>query len=275
MKFSLPKLGGAAIIGIFILASLVIDPGFIQIDVDNILAPVSFNNLLGTDDLGRSVFQLLMYASGISLLVAIVGVSISAALAFCFAYTMVSLSKSVETWMMLILNFFTSLPSLIWILVIMSALELKGMVLTSPVGGALQLGLILGLTGWMGMARVFSEELRRVLAEPYIDASRGLGSSAMATLMRHVLPVMAGFGMSSVLVRLPGYVFRESFLSFLGLGIQSPSVSWGLMVKKGLVLMEYSPAMLFAPCVAIYVFVQMLSLMTKRKSDNRISWIGN
>jgi peptide/nickel transport system permease protein len=198
------------------------DPAALGTAADR-LSPPSGKHLLGTDLLGRDVLVRLIHGSRVSLLVGWVSVMVAVLLG-----TVVGLSAGlgprwVDRILMNTTDAFLAFPRIFLILLLVS--------LTTP--SLLLVMTVLGLTGWMGVARLVRAEALSLRERDFVAAARGLGLSPWRVAVAHVLPNLLPTVIVAATLRVGGAILAESFLSFLGLGAQEPVVSWGAMIQQG------------------------------------------
>ena len=198
------------------------DPAALGAASDRMSAP-SGSHLLGTDLLGRDVLERLVHGSRVSLLVGWVSVLVAILLG-----TVVGLAAGLgPRWLDRILmnmtDVFLAFPRIFLVLLLVS--------LTTP--SLLLVMTVLGLTGWMAVARLVRAEALSLRERDFVAAARGLGLSAWRVAASHVLPNLLPTVIVAATLRVGGAILAESFLSFLGLGAQEPSVSWGAMIQQG------------------------------------------
>ncbi|MFI5310750.1 MAG: ABC transporter permease, partial [Gemmatimonadales bacterium] len=134
--------------------------------------------------------------------------------------------------------------------------------------GFLTVLVVLGATGWMGVARIVRGEVQGVLVRPFVAASTALGVPPWRVLWRHVLPNSLGPAIVATTLGVGNAILLESGLSFLGLGIQPPSPSWGNMVAGGRDLIVAAPWVALAPGVALILTVLAATLLGDRLRDH-------
>lgn len=217
---------GAALVFVMCLLALAapllgIDPG--AIDISARLQPPGPGHLLGTDDLGRDVFVRLCYGARISLLVGFVAVGIATAIGIIFGALAGYYGGAWDAVIMRFVDIMLCFPSFFLILAVIAFLE----------PSIWNIMIIIGLTGWMGVARLVRAEFLSLREREFVLAARVLGASDLRVIMRHILPN----AMSPVLVHatlgVAGAILTESALSFLGIGVQPPTPSWGNMLIAG------------------------------------------
>jgi len=187
------------------------------------LAVPSAQHLLGTDLLGRDVLVRLIHGARTSLLVGWVSV-----LAAMICGTLVGMAAGLgprwlDRLLMSITDLFMAFPRIFLILLLVS--------LTSP--SLMLIMAVLGVTGWMGVARLVRAEALSLREREFVAAARGLGLTPLQVAWRHILPGLWPTIIVATSLRVGGAILSESFLSYLGLGVQEPMVSWGGMIQMG------------------------------------------
>lgn len=198
------------------------DPAALGPASDRLLAP-STAHPLGTDLLGRDVLARLIHGSRVSLVVGWVSVLLSVVIGTAVGLLAGQAPRWVDRLLMGATDVFLAFPRIFLILLLVS--------LTRP---SLSLAMIvLGLTGWMRIARLVRAETLSIRERDYVAAARGLGLGPWRVAMVHVLPNLLPIVLVTVTLRVGSAILTESFLSFLGLGAQEPLVSWGMMIQHG------------------------------------------
>ncbi|WP_309397049.1 ABC transporter permease subunit [Cerasicoccus maritimus] len=185
--------------------------------------------LLGSDNMGRDVFSRLLYGSQISLTIGLIGISITLTLGFIVGGLAGYFGGSVDFIGMRVVEFLLSIPGLYLLLALRSALFQPGF---SSGQVYLAIIIILSIIGWAGAARVIRGMTLSVSSRQYVMAAESMGQPAWKILYKHILPNLASYLLVAATLSIPGYILGEAALSFLGLGIQEPSASWGLMLKQ-------------------------------------------
>ena len=121
--------------------------------------------------------------------------------------------------------------------------------------------LALTLTGWLSMARLVRGQILALKNEDYVLAAESLGSEGRRTVLKHMIPNMMGVIIVNMTFAIPGAIFSEAFLSFIGIGISSPQTSWGLLVSIGMKQIHTYPLRLLLPCICISLTMLSLQLM--------------
>jgi len=203
--------------------------------------PPSLQHWFGTDVHGRDVCSRVMYGAQISLLVGIVGAGVSLVIGVSWGATAGYVGGRVDSALMRIVDILYSLPSIIFVIVLITTLESAFKHRLEPAGSAmlvksarlLFLFVGLGAVSWLTMARIVRGQVLSLRSQPFVEASRALGAGPLHILWRHILPNVLGVVIVYLTLTVPAIVLYESFLSYLGLGIQPPMASWGSLIAEG------------------------------------------
>jgi peptide/nickel transport system permease protein len=242
------RLGAAVVAGAFLvalLAPLLPGDGATRIDLGLRLSPPSVSPPLGTDELGRDIFQRLLRGASISLGVAGTAVAVSALAGSLLGLAAGErgglLDASVGRAADLVLAF----PGLLLAVALAAVL--------GPSAGNTVLALC--AAGWVPYARLARSEARRVSTLDFVAAARAAGAARPRILIRHLLPNLAAPLVVQATLHLAGAILAESALSFLGLGVPPPSPSWGAMLAGGRTHILDAPHVVLAPAAAILIVV--------------------
>ena len=190
---------------------------------DQQLVPPSAAHPCGTDLLGRDVLRRLIHGSRVSLLVGWVSVLVAVVLGTVVGMTSALSKPFVDRLLMGLTDLLLAFPSIFLVLLLVS--------LTSP--SLLVVMAVIGLTGWMSVARLIRAEVLSLRERDFIAAARGLGLAPWQLALRHLLPHVLPLVIVTAMLRVGNAILLESFLSYLGLGAQEPTVSWGAMIEQG------------------------------------------
>lgn len=203
--------------------------------------PPSSKHWFGTDVHGRDLMARVFYGAQISLLVGIVGAVVSLAIGVLWGAVSGYLGGRWDSAMMRAVDVLYSLPSIIFVIVLITTLEgvLKDWLAKSfspeAAGFARMMFLFAGLgaVSWLTMARIVRGQVLTLKTRNFIEASRALGASETRIIFHHILPNLIGIVMVYVTLTVPSIILYESFLSYLGLGIQPPQASLGSLIAEG------------------------------------------
>ena len=195
----------------------------------------------GTDQMGRDIFIRIMYGARISLTIGIVAAAINFVIGVIYGGLSGYIGGRTDMIMMRIVDILSSLPSLLYIVLIML---LFGSNMPSVI-------LALCFTSWIGTARVVRSEVMRLKFSEYVLASRLAGGRTRHLLSAHLIPNAMGPIIVSTAFLIPNAIFSEAFLSFLGIGIQAPMASWGSLANDAIPMMLSQPYQIFFPVLAI------------------------
>lgn len=247
----------AAMLVVALLAPLLApyDPSAIR--VSSILLPPSSAHLLGTDALGRDVLSRMIYGTQISLLVGFVAVGIAVLIGVLVGALAGYYPGWVDTLFMRLVDIMLSVPTFFLILAVIA--------LVGP--NLLNIMVVIGVSSWMGVARLVRGEFLALKESDYVLAARALGVPAARIIFRHILPnAMAPVYVSAIL-GIAAAVLVESSLSFLGLGVQPPTPSWGNILTDGKANIEIAWWLSLFPGLAILVTVLGYNLLGEGLRD--------
>jgi oligopeptide transport system permease protein len=208
---------------------------------ENRLAPPSAEHWLGTDLHGRDLLTRLMYGARISLLVGFVGASISLLLGVAYGLSAGYAGGRTDNLMMRLVDVLYALPRIVLVIVLISLFDLKLKALLdgtalAPFATHARLLLLfvgLGLVEWLTLARIVRAQVLTIKERPFVLSSRLIGQSTPVILFRQILPQVLPVVITYLTLALPAVILEESFLSFLGLGVQAPLASWGTLLADG------------------------------------------
>lgn len=184
--------------------------------------------LLGSDSTGRDVFSRLVFGSRVSLFIGLLGITITTCIGFLVGGLSGYFGGRADFIAMRLVEFMMAMPGLYLLLALRSAL--------APHFASDQMFFvivfILALIGWAGTARILRGMTLALRQNQYVMAAESMGQSPFAILRKHILPNLVSYLLVAATLSIPGYVLGEAALSFLGLGIQEPAASWGLMLSQ-------------------------------------------
>ncbi len=216
--------------------------------------------LLGTDAIGRDRFARLLIASRFSLVVGPLGTLLASALGIFIGCMAGFSGRFIDALLMRAADAMMALPSLVLVLAARAAFPDK----LPPVRAALLMITIFVAVGWAEMARLTRGLVLALRKREFVLAAQSLGLSNARILFRHILPNAARPLLVQVTLMLPYFLLTETALSFLGIGLQEPEVSWGYLLKEAgdTNLLRDHPLTLLAPAIAIFIFVLGVRLLS-------------
>jgi len=244
----------AAITALIILVTLtvivVIAPLFIPYSIDetdwdsiSVAPSLGGGHLFGTDGLGRDLFVRTLQGGRISLLVGIVATLVSLLIGITYGAVSGYLGGRVDQVMMRIVDILYALPFMFLVILLMVFFGRN----------ILLIFVAIGAINWLDMARIVRGQTLSLKNREFIEAARAGGVTTSRMIRRHIVPNLLGVVVIYVTLTIPQVILVESFLSFLGLGVQEPMTSWGALVNEGAQEMENAPWMLVFPALFLTI----------------------
>lgn len=214
-------------------------------DLKNTLMAPSSAHLLGTDESGRDVLSRILYGARVSLVIGIVPTVISMVIGTVLGLVSGYMGKAADFIIMRLADVVLAFPSLLLAMVVMYTLG----------ASLLNIFIALSIVSWAGTARVVRSQTLAIKEKEFVEAARSIGVSPWTIMIRHILPNCIPSLVVLFTLNVPGAILSESSLSFLGVGAQPPSSSWGLMVTRGKTYLFSEPWLSLAPGIAILIVV--------------------
>jgi oligopeptide transport system permease protein len=228
------------------------------IDWDQVRAePLTGGHLLGTDSVGRDLLARLMVGTRITLSVAVAAALVALVIGVAWGAIAGWVGGKTDEVMMRIVDALYALPFMFVVILLMVVFGRS----------ILLVFLGIGAVEWLTMARVVRGQVLQLKQRPFIIAAEAAGAPARAVLTGHILPNVAGVALAYLMLTVPQVVMVESFLSFLGLGVQEPMTSLGILVKEGADDMDISPTGLLAPGGVLVTLLICLTLAGEKLRD--------
>jgi oligopeptide transport system permease protein len=220
---------------------------------------------LGADYVGRDVFSRIIYGTRVSLTVAFIGPMISLLIGVIYGSISGYFGGRVDNFMMRIVDILYAFPSLLFIILLLAFFRSSLSHLTpgSPaymlsrldesMGGMLFIFIGIGLTAWETMARLTRGQVLSLREKEFIEAAHTIGATNLRIMFRHILPNILGPLVVAETLAIPGYISTEAFLSFIGLGVNPPTPSWGAMISEGSNALRSYPNQAIFPALALAI----------------------
>lgn len=208
-------------------------------DLANTNQPPSLQHWFGTDDLGRDMFVRTWKGAQISLFVGVMAALIDLVLGIIYGGIMGYFGGKVDEVMNRFSEILYAIPHLLVVIMLLVIMEPS---LTTII-------IAMSITGWINMAWIVRGQVMQLKTQEYVLASKTLGASAMRIIFKQLIPNAMGPILVTLTFTVPGAIFSEAFLSFLGLGVQSPVASWGTMISDGISSIRIYPWRLLFPAL--------------------------
>jgi len=217
-------------------------------NLDKTLLTPNAEHWFGTDDLGRDQLTRVMTGGRVSLGVGIIATTVSLLIGVAYGATAAYLGGKVDSAMMRLVDVLYALPFTIFVILLMTLFERSIFLLF----------LVIGAVEWLTMARIVRGQVLTIKKQEFVEAAVSLGYSTRRIILRHIIPNVLGVVVVYATLTVPAVMLLESFLSFLGLGVQPPMPSWGGLIKLGADNIQLYPHLLVIP--ALFFSLTLFSL---------------
>lgn len=205
----------------------------------------------GTDGLGRDMFSRVWKGTQVSLFIAFVAAAIDMLIGVIYGGISGYFGGRVDDVMQRIVEILTGIPNLVVVILFILIMD----------PGILAIIIALTITGWTGMSRVVRGQVLKYKNQEFVLASRTLGASDSRIIWKHLMPNVLGVIIINTMFTIPGAIFFEAFLSFIGLGLQAPDASLGTLINDGYKLIQYQPHILLFPAVVLSLIMIAFNLI--------------
>ncbi len=226
---------------------------------------VKVNNefAFGSDAIGRDILSRIIYGARVSLAVALMGPLISLVIGVVYGSIAGYFGGKVDQVMMRFVDVMYGFPSILFIILLMAffrtslgdiqpgtfAYDMR--LLDEKMGGLLFIFIGIGVTSWETMARLTRGQILAVKQKEFVEAARSIGANDLRIMFKHILPNILGPLIVSETLAIPGYISTEAFLSFIGLGVNPPTPSWGSMISDGARVVRSYPYQVLLPALSL------------------------
>ncbi|MGM0897742.1 MAG: oligopeptide ABC transporter permease [Bacillota bacterium] len=215
------------------------------------LKNVEQNYWFGTDGLGRDMFSRVWKGTQVSLFIAFVAAAIDMLIGVIYGGISGYFGGRVDDVMQRIVEILTGIPNLVVVILFILIMD----------PGILAIIIALTITGWTGMSRVVRGQVLKYKSQEFVLAARTLGASDSRIIWKHLMPNVLGVIIINTMFTIPGAIFFEAFLSFIGLGLQAPDASLGTLINDGYKLIQYQPHILLFPAVVLSLIMIAFNLI--------------
>ncbi len=250
------KVSGGMLLGIIVVAlvgPLLSPHAYDQPNFDALLVAPTIDglHLFGTDDLGRDLFVRSMLGVQVTILVAVVASIVSLVIGVAYGAIAGYAGGRVDALMMRFVDTLYALPFIFFVILLMVAFERNFLLIFVAIGAI----------NWLDMARIVRGQTLSLREREFVEAARLMGASPARILLRHIAPNLLGVVVVYVTLTIPQAILVESFLSFLGLGIQEPQTSLGSLVDAGVNQMEGASWMLLIPAALLAAILLLFNFL--------------
>jgi peptide/nickel transport system permease protein len=228
-----------------------------EINVEKILQPPSFEHPFGTDPLGRDVLSRVIWGARVSLWVGFVAVGIAIFIGILIGALAGFYMGATDAVLMRFVDILLAIPTFFLILAVIAILE----------PSIWNIMIVIGLTGWMGVARLVRGQFLAIKETDYVMAARASGARDLRLILRHILPNALSPVYVAAVLGVAGAILTESALSFLGIGVQPPKASWGSILTAGKDNIEIAWWLSVFPGLAIFITVLGYNLLGEGLRD--------
>lgn len=212
---------------------------------------VDQNYWFGTDGLGRDMFSRVWKGTQVSLFIAFVAAAIDMLIGVIYGGISGYFGGRIDDVMQRIVEILTGIPNLVVVILFILIMD----------PGILAIIIALTITGWTGMSRVVRGQVLKYKSQEFVLAARTLGASDSRIIWKHLMPNVLGVIIINTMFTIPGAIFFEAFLSFIGLGLQAPDASLGTLINDGYKLIQYQPHILLFPAVVLSLIMIAFNLI--------------
>lgn len=229
-------------------------------DMSRVLVAPDSQNWLGTDSLGRDLFSRLIFGARVSMMVGIITALISLVLGTIYGALAGWFGGKLDAVLMRFVDMIQSIPDIVLLVLVMVSFDAFQQDMDPELRALIRIIMALAITGWVGVARIVRGQVLQTKQLQFVEAATALGASRIAIVWRHILPNIMGPIIVTLTFQIPANVLYESFLSFIGLGLQPPFASWGVLASEGWRSLKTYPHLMLFPGIALGVSMLAFNL---------------
>jgi len=205
----------------------------------------------GTDKFGRDQWARIWQGTRISLLIAVLAAALDLVIGVAYGAVSALMGGRTDNVMQRIIEILTGIPSLIIIILLMMVMK----------PGIITIMVAMSITGWVNMARLVRAHIMKLKSQEFVLAARTLGTSSTRIIWKHLIPNTIGIIVINTMFTIPSAIFTEAFLSFIGLGLQSPMSSLGVLINDGFTALNTQPYLLLYPSIVIVLIMVTFNIL--------------
>lgn len=229
--------------------------------LDRVLSAPDAVHWLGTDSLGRDMLSRLIYGARISMAVGLITAFIALIIGTAVGAASGWFGGWVDSVLMRFVDILDSIPSIVLLILVKIIFESADIIANPELKALTGMLIALSVVSWVSLARIVRGQVLQVKQLAYVEAARSLGARAPRIIATHILPNIMGPVIVFLTFQIPSNILAESFLSFLGLGLQPPYASWGVLANDGWRSLSSYPHLMISPGVAIFIAMLAFNLL--------------
>lgn len=261
-KTALVSAGVIAVLTVIALAAPVLAPhSYDEQFLDQVLSPPNSHYWLGTDSLGRDMLSRLIYGARVSMAVAFFTAILSLLIGTVYGAIAGWFGGWVDSGLMRFVDILDSIPSLVLLILVKVVFDSFQLIGAPDWKAMISMLLALSFVSWVTLARTVRGQVLQVKQMAYVESARASGASGFRIVSWHILPNILGPVIVLLTFQIPANILAESFMSFLGLGLQPPFASWGVLANDGWRTLRSYPHLMISPGVAIFTAMLAFNLL--------------
>lgn len=246
---------------IAIFAPIIAPHSYDEQFLDHVLTSPSLKYWLGTDSLGRDMLSRLIYGARVSMAVAFFTAFLSLVIGTIYGSVSGWFGGWVDGAMMRFVDILDSIPSLVLLILVKVVFDSFDLIAAPEWKSMTSMLLALSLVSWVTLARTVRGQVLQVKQMAYVEGARASGATSFRMILFHILPNIMGPVIVLLTFQIPANILAESFMSFLGLGLQPPFASWGVLANDGWRTLRTYPHLMISPGVAIFTAMLAFNLL--------------